>query len=404
MIAIQARQLSKNYRQYAKPADLFKEWLLKRPFHTEIKALTPIDLTIEKGATFGVIGDNGAGKSTLLKLLAGTLQPSTGSLRIEGRKSAILELGSGFHPEFSGLENIRLACSMLGLGAAETNARIPDIIAFSELGDAIVRPVKSYSSGMFVRLAFSVVTSIEPDVLIVDEALSVGDALFQKKSMDRMMGFRDEKRTLVFCSHNLYQVKELCEQAIWLDHGVIMAQGDSATVVDDYQDYVRSRQGGGPAGQRLSAETDAVSDVYLQDVALEGGVDTAEGAPLFRQGDVLAINVRAEIGTRPVDDVHIGLVLIRNDGLQVYGVSTLIDRCNLLPIDGTVHGVRLLFDPLMLMSGDYALEAWLIDRSGLHVYDSRPVCCQFKVRHESSEVGLVKMAHQWGPVKHAAAI
>ncbi|MES9814268.1 MAG: ATP-binding cassette domain-containing protein [Candidatus Thiodiazotropha sp.] len=150
MIAIQAQQLSKNYRQYAKPADLFKEWLLKRPFHSEIKALTPIDLMIEKGATFGVIGDNGAGKSTLLKLLAGTLQPSSGSLRIEGRKSAILELGSGFHPEFSGLENIRLACSMLGLGAAETNARIPDIIAFSELGDAIMRPVKSYSSGMFV--------------------------------------------------------------------------------------------------------------------------------------------------------------------------------------------------------------------------------------------------------------
>lgn len=403
MIAIQTRQLSKSYRQYAKPADLFKEWLLKRPFHTEIHALNPIDLTIEKGSTFGVIGDNGAGKSTLLKLLAGTLQPSAGSLHIEGRKSAILELGSGFHPEFSGLENIRLACSMLGLSAAETKAHIPDIIAFSELGDAIMRPVKSYSSGMFVRLAFSVVTSIEPDVLIVDEALSVGDALFQKKSMDRMMGFRDEKRTLVFCSHNLYQVKELCAQAIWLDHGTIMAYGDSATVVGDYQDYVRSRQGATPAGQRISADVDAVSDVYLREVSLEGGVDTAEGAPLFRHGDHLAINVRAEIGTHSADDVHIGLVLIRNDGLQVYGVSTLIDRCGLLPIEGSVHGIRLLFDPLMLLSGDYALEAWLIDRSGLHVYDSRPICCQFKVRHDSSEVGMVKMSHQWEPVKYAAS-
>jgi lipopolysaccharide transport system ATP-binding protein len=400
--AIQARQLSKRYRQYAKPVDLFKEWLLRRPFHSEIHALNPVDLSIEKGATFGVIGDNGAGKSTLLKLLAGTLQPTTGSLRIVGRKSAILELGSGFHPEFSGLENIRLACSMLGLSASETKARIPDIIAFSELGDAIMRPVKSYSSGMFVRLAFSVVTSIEPDVLIVDEALSVGDALFQKKSMDRMMGFRDEKRTLVFCSHNLYQVKELCEQAIWLDHGVIRAQGDSATVVDDYQDYVRSRQGAVPSGQRISAESEAVSDVYLQEVYLQGGIDTAEGTPLFRHGDPLVINVRAEIGARPVDDVHIGLVLIRNDGLQVYGVSTLIDQCNLLPVEGSIHGARLRFDSLMLLSGDYALEAWLIDRSGLHVYDSRPICCQFKVRHESSEVGLVKMAHQWEPVEHAA--
>jgi lipopolysaccharide transport system ATP-binding protein len=404
VIAIQAHQLSKRYRQYAKPMDLFKEWLLKRPFHSEINALNPVDLSIEKGTTFGVIGDNGAGKSTLLKLLAGTLQPSTGSLHIEGRKSAILELGSGFHPEFSGLENIRLACSMLGLSASETKARIPDIIAFSELGDAIMRPVKSYSSGMFVRLAFSVVTSIEPDVLIVDEALSVGDALFQKKSMDRMMGFREEQRTLVFCSHNLYQVKELCKQAIWLDHGVIRARGDSATVVDDYQDYVRSHQGAVSSGQRISAETDAVSDVYLQEVSVQGGIDTAEGTPLFRHGDALVIDVQAQIGARPVDDVHVGLVLIRNDGLQVYGVSTLIDQCNLQPLQGRLHGARLRFDPLMLMSGDYALEAWLIDRSGLHVYDSRPICCQFKVRHESSEVGLVKMAHQWEPVEHAASV
>lgn len=398
MNAIQAHHLSKHYRQYAKPMDLFKEWLLRRPFHAEVKALAPIDLNIEKGATFGVIGDNGAGKSTLLKLLAGTLPPSTGTLQIEGRKSAILELGSGFHPEFSGLENIRLACSVLGLSAAETSQRMPDIIAFSELGDAVHRPVKSYSSGMFVRLAFSVVTSIEPDVLIVDEALSVGDALFQKKSMDRMMRFRDEQRTLVFCSHNLYQVKELCEQAIWLEEGVVKAQGDSATVVDDYQDYVRSRQSARPNSQRVTPEMDAVSDVYLQDVSLEGGIDTAEGVPLFRFGDPFAIKIRAEIGSHPVDDVHIGLILIRNDGLQVYGVSTLIDQYNLLPIEATTYGVRLVFDPLMLMSGDYALEAWLLDRSGLHVYDSRPICCQFRVRHESSEVGLVKMAHQWEPV------
>ncbi|MCU7917771.1 MAG: ABC transporter ATP-binding protein [Candidatus Thiodiazotropha sp. (ex Epidulcina cf. delphinae)] len=398
MIAIEARRLSKQYRQYAKPMDLFKEWLLKRPFHTEVNALAPIDLTIEKGATFGVIGDNGAGKSTLLKLLAGTLSPSTGMLQIEGRKSAILELGSGFHPEFSGLENIHLACSMLGLSSVETRERTPDIIAFSELGDAINRPVKTYSSGMFVRLAFSVVTSIEPDVLIVDEALSVGDALFQKKSMDRMMRFRDEQRTLVFCSHNLYQVKELCEQAIWLDSGVLKAQGDSATVVDDYQDYVRARQSAKPGNQRGSPEMEAVSDVYLQEVTLEGGIDSAEGVPLFRLGDPFAIRVRAEIGSRPAEDVHIGLILIRNDGLQVYGVSTLIDQCNLLPVKGTTYGVRLVFDPLALMSGDYALEAWLLDRSGLHVYDSRPICCQFRVRHESSEVGLVKMAHQWEPV------
>ncbi|MES9854338.1 MAG: ABC transporter ATP-binding protein [Candidatus Thiodiazotropha sp. L084R] len=397
MIAIEANQLSKHYRQYAKPIDLFKEWLFRKPFHTEVNALAPIDLRIEKGTTFGVIGDNGAGKSTLLKLLAGTLEPSGGSLHIEGRKSAILELGSGFHPEFSGLENIQLACSLLGLSAVETEERTPDIIEFSELGDAIHRPVKTYSSGMFVRLAFSVITSIEPDVLIVDEALSVGDALFQKKSMDRMMRFRDESRSLVFCSHNLYQVKELCEQAIWLENGAVMSMGESAKVVDDYQDSVRRRQSVG-SSQRAAPDAEASSDVYLKEVILEGGIDTPEGVPLFQTGGALAIRVEANIGSRPADDVHIGLVLIRNDGLQVYGVSTLIDQHGLYQIAEKNYGVRLVFDPINLMSGDYALEAWLIDRSGLHVYDSRPVCCQFRVRHESSEVGIVKMNHQWEPI------
>ncbi|MES9862505.1 MAG: ABC transporter ATP-binding protein [Candidatus Thiodiazotropha sp. LLP2] len=397
MIAIEANHLSKHYRQYAKPIDLFKEWLFRKPFHTEVNALAPIDLRIEKGTTFGVIGDNGAGKSTLLKLLAGTLEPSGGSLHIEGRKSAILELGSGFHPEFSGLENIQLACSLLGLSAVETEERTPDIIEFSELGDAIHRPVKTYSSGMFVRLAFSVITSIEPDVLIVDEALSVGDALFQKKSMDRMMRFRDESRSLVFCSHNLYQVKELCEQAIWLENGAVMSMGESAKVVDDYQDSVRRRQSVG-SSQRAAPDAEASSDVYLKEVILEGGIDTPEGVPLFQTGGALAIRVEANIGSRPADDVHIGLVLIRNDGLQVYGVSTLIDQLGLYQIAEKNYGVRLVFDPINLMSGDYALEAWLIDRSGLHVYDSRPVCCQFRVRHESSEVGIVKMNHQWEPI------
>jgi lipopolysaccharide transport system ATP-binding protein len=395
--AIEARQLSKSYRQYAKPLDLFKEWLLRKPYHSEVHALAPIDLTIPKGTTFGVIGDNGAGKSTLLKLLAGTLSPTTGTLHIEGRKSAILELGSGFHPEFSGLENIQLACSLLGLSAAETAERTPEIIAFSELGVAIHRPVKSYSSGMFVRLAFSVITSIDPDVLIVDEALSVGDALFQKKSMDRMMKFRDQGRTLVFCSHNLYQVKELCEKAIWLESGVVMGMGESARVVDDYQDSVRQRQKA-YSGSRAAPDAEATGDVYLTEVVLEGGIDTPEEIPLYQTGDHFAIRVEADIGARPADDVHIGLVLIRNDGLQVYGVSTLIDQLGLYPVADQRYGARLVFNPINLLSGDYALEAWLIDRSGLHVYDSRPICCQFRVRHESSEVGIVKMSHRWEPI------
>ena len=219
MIAIDAYDLGKGYRHYARPVDSLKELVLRRPLHETNWALRSASFQVPRGGTLGVIGANGAGKSTLLKLLAGTLQPSEGRLRVDGRVSAILELGSGFHPEFSGLDNVRMGCAMLGLSAAETRERLPEILDFSELGEAVHRPVKTYSSGMYVRLAFAVVTSVDPDVLIVDEALSVGDQHFQKKSLSRMRGFIEQGKTVVFCSHNLYQVKSLCDQALWLDRG-----------------------------------------------------------------------------------------------------------------------------------------------------------------------------------------
>ena len=206
MSALIAENLGKAYLQYQKPIDSLKELIFRKKYHEQFWALKNVSFDCEKGEVLGVVGDNGAGKSSLLKLLAGTMKPTEGSLNTNGRVSAILELGSGFHPEFTGLENIHLGCAMLGLNAEQTTAIVDEIIDFSELGDFIQQPVKSYSSGMFVRLAFSVVTSVDPDILIVDEALSVGDQHFQKKSMDRMMAFKDQGKALVFCSHSLCHV------------------------------------------------------------------------------------------------------------------------------------------------------------------------------------------------------
>ena len=395
---IDAQQIGKVYHQYQKPSDIVKEWLFKKQIHQEIWALQDFSLELNDGITFGVIGDNGAGKSTLLKLLAGTMTTSTGSLNIEGRVSAILELGSGFHGEFSGLENIHFACALLGLSAAQTEQKIPDIIAFSELADAIHRPVKTYSSGMFMRLAFSVVTSVDPDILIVDEALSVGDLLFQKKSIDRMLGFKEAGKMLIFCSHNLYQVKDLCEQAVWLEQGQIKMLGTADDVIDAYQDQVRGRN-----QSHAKKETQTVAKVvhseqrktWIKSIELNKN----KGDPItYFTGEDFMVKARIEHhGDEPISDIHIAIIIKRNDNIQCYGISTSIDKVQFYPLADHQYGIDYLIEDFPLLSGEYALEIWLTDESNIHIYDSIDRCCSFKVRQQGKEreVGVIYMAHQW---------
>lgn len=190
-------------------------------------ALKDVGFELHRGQCLGVIGDNGAGKSTLLKVLAGTLQPSSGRLSRSGRVTAILELGAGFHPDFSGRENLAFAGALIGLSDIESHDLTDEIIAFSELGAAIDRPVKTYSSGMVVRLAFALVTAVQPEVLIIDEALAVGDQHFQRKCVQRIETFRKDGCAILFCSHSLYHVRQLCDRTLWLDHGTVQALGDS---------------------------------------------------------------------------------------------------------------------------------------------------------------------------------
>jgi len=399
---IEAQSIGKVYRQYQSPRQIIKEWLFKKPQHEEIWALKDFSLTLEKGLTFGVIGNNGAGKSTLLKLLAGTMITSTGSLKIEGRVSAILELGSGFHTEFSGLENIRLACALLGLSAAETAEKIPEIIDFSELADAIHRPVKTYSSGMFVRLAFSVVTSVDPDILIVDEALSVGDNRFQKKSMDRMLGFKEAGKMLVFCSHNLYHVKELCDQAVWLDKGQVQMMGAAHDVLDAYQDNNRGLTP--PKTQKkikktvIAPPTDAQKQTWIKEIAL----NHKQEKPVYITGERFIVEAYiTHQGSEPINDVHIGIIIKRNDGIQCYGASTAIENIELHLLEPSQYGISYVIEDLPLLSGEYALEIWLIDQSNVHIYDSIDTCCHFKVRQPENnrDVGVCSIPHQWTEIE-----
>jgi lipopolysaccharide transport system ATP-binding protein len=235
MDAVIVENGSKNYRIYAKPADRLKELIFRgRKFHTDFWALRNVSFRVPKGSTFGVVGENGSGKSTLLQLIAGTLQPTEGRISLDGRVAALLELGSGFNPEFTGRENVILNAAIMGLTEEETVQRLPEIERFAEIGDFIDQPVKTYSSGMYVRLAFAVAIHVDPEILLVDEALSVGDVYFQQRCMRRIRQMKQDGKTILFVSHDVTAVKNLCDTAIWLEHGELKAIGEPDSVVGKY--------------------------------------------------------------------------------------------------------------------------------------------------------------------------
>lgn len=240
-IAVRADGLCKHYQIYDRPHQRLAQmlWRGRRRFYRDFLALQDVSFELERGATLGVIGRNGAGKSTLLQIICGTLAPTAGSVEVNGRIAALLELGTGFNPEFSGRDNLRINAAIHGLSEAKLDARMDEILAFADLGEFIDQPVKTYSSGMYVRLAFAVVIHVDPDILVVDEALAVGDALFQAKCMTRMKRMLDDGVSLLFTSHDVAAIKALCQQTLWLEKGSVRASGDTATVTRAYsQDWI----------------------------------------------------------------------------------------------------------------------------------------------------------------------
>lgn len=240
--AISVKNLNKVYKLYKNPIDRMKEALgfFGKAYHDEYYALEKINFDIDQGDIVGIIGENGAGKSTLLKIITGVLTPSSGEVTINGKISALLELGAGFNPEYTGIENIYLNGLMMGYSNQEMESKIESIVEFADIGEFIYQPVKTYSSGMFVRLAFSVAISIEPDILIVDEALSVGDAFFQTKSMTKMKELFEKGKTVLFVTHDMSTVKALCKKSIYLEKGKIIAAGETKSIVNLYEQKIRN--------------------------------------------------------------------------------------------------------------------------------------------------------------------
>jgi lipopolysaccharide transport system ATP-binding protein len=387
-LLLTADNLSKCYRLYAHPIDRFKELLLGRRRHEEFWALKEISLSLQRGVSLGVLGENGAGKSTLLKLITGVLAPTTGDVTVHGRVASIIELGMGFHPEFSGLDNLFVGGSLLGISRKQMEAKIPEIEAFSELGEFLHRPLKSYSTGMGMRLAFSLAISVEPDLLIVDEALAVGDGYFQKKCVDRIQAFLKQGGSLLLCSHSLYTISLLCQEALWLRGGQVEAYGPATQVTAAYEAYLNARENKLPE-QPWQARR---SGGELRDVRLIGG---------HQQGKDLRIERGTELGVQILWEsdraerlFHLGVAIDRVDNLTCFASSTLKD--GLLPFSGhTTYRAFLRFPQLALTNGSFRLIIFLLDEHGVHVYDQKAAELELTITNEEKEWGIFHLPHIW---------
>ena len=388
---VRTHNLGKCYKLYARPLDRLKEvFVSSRRYHQDFWALRDVNLHLEAGQSCGIVGRNGSGKSTLLKLISGVTRPSSGTVEVAGRVGALLELGTGFHPEYTGRENIYFSAAMLGLEGAETEALAPEIIAFAELADFIDQPVKTYSSGMYMRLGFAVATSIRPDILITDEVLAVGDEAFQKKCIRRMEAFLDQGNTLLFCSHSMYHVQKLCQKAVWLDHGQVRAWGGAAEVTLAFEDYLRELEAREEEQQAETLPPDAAArPSRLRQVRLLDA-DNRE-TEVFDLGQTARIEMIAEVpdGQPPVFAVgHVR----RNDLFGVYGIFSDMDRAEPRRVDNNTFRIGYEVS-LSLLPGNYTFRTHVLDPSGLRMFDT--VEKDFSVRGESRELGVCRLPHRW---------
>jgi ABC-type polysaccharide/polyol phosphate transport system ATPase subunit len=423
--AIQVRDVRKIYRRYGRRRQFatLKSAFLSgrvlrdlRPDET-FEALKGVTFDVEQGKTFGIVGRNGSGKSTMLKLIAGIGRPTAGTVQVRGRVSALIELGAGFHPEISGRENVYINGMMLGLTKREIAARFDDIVAFAELEDFIDAPVKTYSSGMYMRLGFAVAIHVDPDVLLVDEVLAVGDESFTHKCLDKFAEFRRRGRTVLLVTHSLDLVTRFCDEALWLDGGAIKAQGDPKRVVDAYLTAVAGTENqqlaaGDASAAREVTETPVAPQETPSDEppdmfkAVEGrwgsreveivGVDltTAAGqaTQIFQSGDPMEVRLRVR-ARQPVTDVVFGVGIFAADGVCCYGTNTQIEGAKSGQLSGEGE-VRFAIGRLDLVDGTYKIDV-AVHRENGAPYDYHRLLYTFRVKSALKEAGIFRPPHRW---------
>ena len=434
--AIELLNVSKVYRRYGgRQFSTLKSALLQRSILRDLQpsetfpALTDVSMSVRKGSTYGVMGRNGSGKSTALKLVAGITKPTSGSVRVEGRISALIELGAGFHPEISGRENVFINGIMLGLTKREIQERFDEIVDFAELREFIDAPVKTYSSGMYMRLGFAVAINVNPDVLLVDEVLAVGDEGFTHKCLDKFAEFKRSNKTILLVTHSLNLIERFCDEALWLDNGRAMSHGDPKRVVGAYLTRVEegeekllaattaravetatrgaAGQEGrdGQEGQAQPAEhpADPTSDMFqategrwgsreveITDVAILDG--SGQPSFVFHSGDPIAVRVRLR-AAQPVDDFVFGIGLFNADGVCCYGTNTFLEELNPLNLAGDAEAIFAI-ESLDLVEGTYKLDVAVHKIDGFP-YDYHRLLYTFRVKSRIHDIGIYRPRHHW---------
>lgn len=399
-VAVSADRVSKTYRVYDSAGDRLRELVFRRPRHREFHALSGVSFELPRGRALGLIGENGAGKSTLLKIIAGTTRASSGSVECRGAVASILELGMGFHPDFTGRENARMNAAILGLSGPQIRQRLPQIRDFAELSDFFDQPVRTYSSGMVLRLAFAVATHADAEILIVDEALAVGDGYFQKKSIDRITEFHRRGGTLLFCSHALYYVALVCDEAIWLKNGVAASQGPALPVVRGYEAFLQERERARTHAEAPGTDerppiapppTDGRRPARLSEIVIHDG----SGYPRseFAAGETVAVDLSFETED-PSLAFHVRVGVDREDGVQILAADTRHEPW--APLTGrNRYSLRLVLPELPVAQGEFRLYVFLGDESALHVHDVRILRPGFSVVSPEYVVGLLRPRHRW---------
>jgi lipopolysaccharide transport system ATP-binding protein len=398
-LLVELAGVGKRYPRVARPRDRLRalgQLLLRRELADPVSVLEDVNFQVRRGESIGIIGENGAGKSTLLKVLTGVLGPSTGTVKLQGSYAALLELGAGFHPEYSGRENLEMAGALMGFAPGELKRKLPEILAFADIGRYIDEPIKHYSSGMIVRLGFALVAARRPDLLITDEVLAVGDEAFQRKCVSWLEQFLAQGGTLMLVSHSMYHVQKLCRHALWLHQGRVMAYGDVYDVSQQYLAFEERRiaqQSG-----RTVATTAQGLEFAVVGVALNG-VDS-ETPKTLEPGAGMEVGIR--IASRDGRIPQLALGITRIDGTPVYGTSSEIAKARPQRSDANHFEYRLRFAALPLLPGGYLVRAHAMDPEALRLFDTveRP----FIVRGATREFGLVRLEHEWlAPVAEPVA-
>lgn len=392
---IEINHLTKKYDMYKKPSDRLKEALspTRKTYHEVFYALNDVNVEVKKGEMIGFIGENGSGKSTILKIITGVLTPSDGEVKIEGNIAALLELGSGFNPEYSGYENIFLNGMVLGFSREEMAGKVDDIINFADIGDHLYQPVKTYSSGMFVRLAFAVAINVDPDILIVDEALAVGDLEFQLKCMEKFTELRNAGKTILFVSHDVNAVRRFCDRVYWLKNGVVEAEGETMEITEDYENFLKKK-----SLKTVDRENSALEEFSAYDIVEVKSAELLDGdlqpLEIVEQDSKVIVKVTYDVKDDSIKKPVLGIAIRTVDNNYVCGLNTLLDEKTISWNKGE-NVFYLEYEKMALLGGEYYFDVALFEENATVplVYKTRYLTMFISGKYVGE--GIVVLDHKW---------